>query len=213
MRLYKYRSFTNLQFVLDIILNQRLYCSTYSSLSDPFEGLFLTTFHVQSIPLGITKILSPKSIEGLAFNSVDRIRLCSLSSSMSEVRMWSHYADGYKGVVFEIDFSDLESNTYKINYSDTLPSFGFSLLAQPCPREVLCCKTKHWEYESEYRIIQEESQYFEIINRIKAVYLGFRIDEIHYRLLDKIVPNEIPIYKTNINKHKIEVEIKEKIQR
>ena len=43
MILYKYRSLENLEHVLDIILNQRLYCSTYPELNVPFEGLFITT--------------------------------------------------------------------------------------------------------------------------------------------------------------------------
>lgn len=42
MILYKYRSLTNLEHVFDIILNQRLHCSTYPELNDPFEGIFET---------------------------------------------------------------------------------------------------------------------------------------------------------------------------
>ena len=42
MKLYKFRSFENIEFTLDIIMNERLYCAQHKSLNDPFEGLFST---------------------------------------------------------------------------------------------------------------------------------------------------------------------------
>jgi hypothetical protein len=169
MILYKYRSIANLDFALDIILNYRLYCSTYQSLNDPFEGLFLTTIYLTpqervrlSFPLPLVNVGSIKSykrIEDIIFSSVDRIRICSLSSSIRDVRMWSHHADGHKGVVIGIDFSGLESKVYGVKYSEELPSFGSTLLTQPHPYEVLTCKTRHWEYEAEYQLIHE-SEFF-----------------------------------------------------
>ena len=42
MKLYKYRSLRqNLDFVLDILLNGRLYCAEYQTLNDPLEGFFI----------------------------------------------------------------------------------------------------------------------------------------------------------------------------
>jgi hypothetical protein len=124
---------------------------------------------------------------------------------MSDVRLWSHYTNGHKGVVFEIDFSGIESQVHKVIYDDKLPTFGSTILTSPFPYEVLSCKTKHWEYESEYRIIHD-SEYFPIANRIKAIYAGFRISDFHYDLLNKIVPNSVPIFRTKINKDEIKVE-------
>lgn len=218
MRLYKYCSLASFERVLDIILNQRLYCSTYDSLNDPFEGLFLTTIHLTPqdrarFPLLLVKSFNVyKNVEDLIFGSIDKIRICSLSSSFSEVRLWSHYADGHKGIVFEIDFSGLESKIHKVNYYEELPSFGFSILTQPHPHEVLSCKTKHWEYEAEYRIFHE-SEFFDISNRIKGIYLGTRISATHYGLVTKVVPNKIPIYTTKINKRKILVELNKGVQK
>jgi len=72
-------------------------------------------------------------------------------------------------------------------------------------------KTEHWEFESEYRIIHEskyleEGKYFDIKGRIKTIYLGTRTSDVHRKLLNKIVPSEIPIYTTKINEKTIEVE-------
>ena len=42
MKLYKYRSLRrNLDFVLDILLNERLYCANYTALNDPLEGYYV----------------------------------------------------------------------------------------------------------------------------------------------------------------------------
>ena len=42
MKLYKFRSFDNIEYTLDILINERLYCSSHEALNDPFEGLFST---------------------------------------------------------------------------------------------------------------------------------------------------------------------------
>lgn len=232
MILYKYRSLANLEHVFDIILNQRLHCSTYLGLNDPFEGIFETIDTRASLRLRALGTLggNPAYIRGLAeslktYNRVedlgknanDKIKICSLSSDLNDVRLWSYYADGHKGIVFEIDFSGLETRKnykiiYPVEYSEKLPwSSTNTILGQLSHKEVLSRKTNHWAFESEYRIIDEskhleEGKYFDIKGRIKAIYLGTRTSDIHRKLLNKIVPSEIPIYTTKINEKAIKVE-------
>ena len=229
MILYKYRSLTNLERVLDIILNQRLYCSKYEELNDPFEGLFIETINITmsdfrrmkrfpplfaKMPIKIEKVRKAKDLNFFD-GAIDKIKICSLSSDLKDVRLWSYYADGHKGIVFEVDFTGLEANIHKVKYHKTLP---------PCPavrsilgrelaksHDLFSHKTEHWEFESEYRIIHEskyleEGEYFDIKGRIKAVYLGTRTSDPHRKLLNKIVPSKIPIYTTKINEKTIEVE-------
>jgi hypothetical protein len=102
-----------------------------------------------------------------------------------------------------------------VKYSEDLPCKSWwsvpSILGQPSPHEVLSCKTNHWEFESEYRIIYEsqyleKGKYFGIKGRIKAIYLGTRTIETHRKLLNKIAPTKIPIYTTKINEETIKVE-------
>ena len=40
MKLYKYRSLDNMDYVFDILSNGLVYCSSYKDLNDPFEGQF-----------------------------------------------------------------------------------------------------------------------------------------------------------------------------
>jgi hypothetical protein len=165
-----------------------------------------------------------KRVEDLDSSANDKIRICSLSSDLNDVRLWSYYADGHKGIVFEIDFSGLETKLHEVYYSEKLP-WGVSpqevsvLLSEwTKPHDVLSRKTNHWKFESEYRIIDEskcleEGKYFSIKGRIKTIYLGTRTSDIHRKLLTKIVPSEIPIYTTKINEKKIIVERDKLIER
>lgn len=214
MKLYKYKSLVNFEYVRDIIVSERLFCAAYDKLNDPFEGLFLTTLNYSYTYLLKKGLLPPfmakgpvklyKNVEDLPID-LSKTKICCLSSDMSDVRLWSYYADGHKGVVFEVDFSGIESQVRKVKYDNKLPTFGSTILTSPFPHEVLSHKTNHWVYEAEYRIIHD-GEYFPINNRIKAIYAGFRISDFHYDLLNKLVTNGIPIIRTKINKDEIKVE-------
>lgn len=216
MILYKYRSLKNLNHVLDILLNSRLYCARYLDLNDPFEGLFSTIIHIPPhervkypfFLLPDTYTLT-KSLDDLFWSSKDRVRICSLSSSLNEVRLWSHYAHGNRGIALAIDFSGIEDSVHEVKYTEELPSYGHTLLGgAPHPKELLTHKTVHWSYESEFRIIHEE-QFFDIRNRIRTIYVGSRIKDVHLALLNKMASPEIPIIHTEIDPKKIEIRIKE----
>jgi len=207
MRLYKYRSLKNLEFVLDIILNERLHCTEYQNLNDPFEGLFFSIFYPQRVYRGLpslfSKIKSLKSVQNLSI-FLSRTKICSLSSTLKEVRLWSHYADGHKGIAIEIDFPNELPYVHEVTYVDELREYGLTFLTSPTSEEVLSFKTRHWEFEREYRIIQEE-EFFSIAGRISGIYAGIRTSNNHLALLTKLTPKEIPIFETKIDGRKIEI--------
>jgi hypothetical protein len=234
MILYKYCSLANFEHVLDIILNQRLYCSAYPELNDPFEGIFETTLHLPltkeiAEKIGLTALFllqrrTYNKVEDFFGGEIDKIKICSLSSDLNDVRLWSYYADGHKGIVFEIDLSGLETKLHEVHYSETLPwgvppGVNIPIVSGwTKPQDVLSRKTNHWKFESEYRIIEEsknllEGNFFDIRSRIKAIYLGNRISDPHCRLLTKIVRGQIPIWTTKINEEKIIVEPNKLIER
>jgi hypothetical protein len=176
----------------------------------------IADFIKNNIPLPMFAKLPPikferaKEVKDLLGGAIDKVKICSLSSDLNDVRLWSYYADGHRGIVFEIDCSGLEK-IYEVKYSEELFQGGITLLGQPGIPEVLSRKTNHWAFESEYRIIDEskhleEGRFFGIKDRIKAIYLGTRTSDAHRILLNKIVPREIPIYTTKINKKTIKVE-------
>lgn len=209
MILYKFKSLHNIEYVFDILQNQRLFCTKYTNLNDPFEGVFLTAIHMNVLGFPFInqkpyKVITPKKVEDLHIE-LEQTKVCSLSANFSDVRLWSLYADSHKGIAIAIDFSNIESKLHEVKYSAKLPEFGNTILTSPIPSEVLSKKTDHWKYEAEYRIIQD-SDYYLINDRIKAVYTGQRVSSFHIELLKKITPVEIPIYITRLNTENVLIE-------
>ena len=207
MLLYKYRALSNPESALDILLNQRLYCSYYSELNDPFEGLFIETipFPLERIlPLSFLGFTPPdklnltKSVDDLPWDSKDQIRICSLSASSSNILLWSHYAEGHKGIAIELDVSGLEEMIHKVRYTDELANYSSELIPFPSTKELFTSKTKHWKYESEYRVLYE-GNYFNISGRITRILMGSRITPMHIKLLEKICQPEVPLVHTEID--------------
>lgn len=218
--LYKFRSLENFEFLLDILLHERLYCSLYQNLNDPFEGTFVSIVKKLKgmkpgplIPPHVRVVHTKeyKTIENLPID-YSKNRICSLSSDYKDVRLWSHYADGHKGVAIKIDFNGLNESLHKVEYSDQLLTTiqKGKNIKEILPSDILTAKTKHWIYESEFRIIYNQ-EYYTINNKIKGILLGQRIQEYRKDLLLKIVENSIPIYTTRLNHERIEIEIGQQI--
>ena len=228
MKLYKYRSFSNMEFVLDILLNQRLHCSRYDKLNDPFEGIFLNV--IRASELLSRKILPPKISQNMIFPPfynreflylprsisqlpiVKKTRICSLSSCLKDIRLWSNYADGHRGVAIEIDFTGMEDQVHKVKYIKQLKKFGDTILTSPESTEVLRLKTEHWHYEEEYRHIGD-TEYISIEGRIRAIYCGLRISDLHKEMLIKVVDKSIPIFSSQLNEALLTVETGIKLTR
>lgn len=224
--LYKYKSAAALLRLLDIVVHERLYCSPYAFLNDPFEGQFKvlakasnwSNFFTGNFANGnfapieqqrneapmsherqreymdaLQKIKIPAKYGDLAeLPGVAATRVCSLSSNPHDVRMWSLYADSHAGVVIEVDCFDLLDKVNEVKYYDSLPKFGQSLITGPAATQVLTCKTKHWDYECEYRVIGED-EYFSIAAKIRRIGLGIRCNSAVEQLLCKVVPVDVEI--------------------
>jgi len=206
MKLYKFRSLQQIEFTLDILLAERLYCAPYKDLNDPFEGVFYTISQPPGMP---TSRRIYKTIEDLAHYKSD-VRICSLTQELSDIRMWSHYASGHQGVAIEIEFPDVTPGLFKVEYADGLQKFGTTFLGGATAREVLSLKTNHWEHEREYRIIQSD-EYYDIHGKITGLFLGIRVSEVLKMLLVKAVSPQIPIFDTTLDKVNVKVKPHEQI--
>lgn len=202
MLLYKYRSLYQIEYLLDILINERLYCADYLHLNDPFEGQFLLRRHYAGGGIGGNNyaggvVTSNRSIEDILGESAKK-KICSLSSSCRDVRLWSLYADSHRGVAIEIDFGGVEKSLTKVDYQENLLVLTDSTLARSKPEEILSTKTKHWEYESEYRVVSDQD-YFLVSGRIRRVISGIRADQHRIALLEKILLEKIPIIQAKLD--------------
>ncbi len=213
MKLYKFRSLSNIEFVLDIIYNQRLYCAHYDNLNDPFEGLFLSNLlDLSQRPTG-SRLLGGESgnyqvvVSAKHLNNtiLEDARICSLTQSYSDVRLWSYYGDGHTGIAIEVEVDESDPQLHKIEYSDTLPTFDLDNATDARVHALLKCKTRQWQHEQEYRLITSK-KYYCISEKIRSIYLGSRVSQFHADILKKAVSKKINIYHTRIDPYQVKVE-------
>lgn len=213
MLLYRYKSLEHLEHVADILINQRLYCSPYYALNDPMEGLLV---HSRMIP---PCALWPKGIMCHTQKCVDDIvggedyvefRVCSLSSDLGDVRLWSHYGGSHTGIAIEIDVSGCHDKFRKVNYGNALFRFCDPKYADPSPIEVLSYKTWHWEHEREYRIIGTHN-YYPINGMIRRVIMGVNCKRTSRDVLKRLLPDSASLVRAKLDTDKLRIVVQEDI--
>jgi len=221
MKLFKYKSIEgdNFEYTLDILKNKRLYCAPYVKLNDPFEGIFFYLYGGNGIIKPIIQPIVRPLVGSLmgggrskAMSVIDlldrKFKICSLSSKLDDVRLWAYYGGNQSGIAIEINFETVISDVYEVDYISSLPTFDQNKIKEIDVKQILSFKTTHWDYEEEWRIIQD-NEYYSIEARITAVYLGVRVDttSIRYKELIKYIPSTVPIYQTKLNFHKMSIEV------
>lgn len=160
MLLYKYRSTSDFRRFVDIILHNRLYASPYFELNDPLEGHYLYNREETS-----------QTIINEMRNGKSKVRICSLSDTQNDHLMWSHYADGYRGVVIGVIVTVADDEELvRIEYMDKLPFYSHDV----APKQILSCKLNAWFYEREYRVFTSR-EYVQV--EIKQIFLGHKMNE------------------------------------
>jgi hypothetical protein len=143
MLAYKFRGADQIPFALDIILNQRLYCSCPSKFNDPLEGFFTSMILESKNP--------QRTIEASheVIRERSHLRVCSLSMIFDFIPLWAYYASDFSGLAIEVEISEEAPEVKKIRYTN-YPSLG--LLPQDDPKqaacESLCMKREEWSHEN-----------------------------------------------------------------
>lgn len=128
-----------------------------------------------------------------------RHKILCLSEHHDRILMWSHYADGHKGIVIGLQSShpsSLVSTAKRVQYQDSFPKIATPQLwaewmtgkrdidLKPFLESVTITKSPFWEYEGEWRCILEstasKNSYIKIpFDRLEiaCIYLGCRIDD------------------------------------
>ena len=194
MKLYKYKSLSDFEFVADILINNQLYASHYMELNDPMEGDFTPDINLD--------------YNDLIKKEMESIRVCSLSKDLHNPILWAHYADGFKGVCIEIEANESLLDLHKINYGpfNPIPSEGYrgmhgdteEYTARDWAKSSLRGKYEEWEYENEYRIFSD-STFISSGFQITAIYFGKRTSEIYKNVIRNLVSEDIKIKDTVIS--------------
>lgn len=200
-----------LSFLADILINERLFCGPYYSLNDPFEGQFLYAIHFppnELFPAGL-RTVSLTSLEDIhGPEEYGYARVCSLSADIKDVRLWSNYAGGHRGVAIEIDVTDSMQDFHKVNYTPKLPLYDDPKHAGPSLIMALTAKTIHWDYEKEYRVITA-NEFYPINGRIKRVIVGTRCKTTDIPIIQKLLPTGATLCRTRLDEDHTEIAIRE----
>jgi len=186
MILYKYRAIDDLWLSLDIVLNKRVWCSKWDSLNDPLEGRYYSDF-------------------GNGFNEKvnirrDEWRICALSSALDNFLLWSHYASGHKGIAIELEIPEENADLSKVHYSPFSPIFTDISESSKDHKNLFEMKTEEWSYEKEYRIICK-SEFYELPNPVKRVYLGHKISSERAKILRSILPSSVEVVQMKLDSY------------
>ncbi len=180
---YKYRTLDNFQFLLDILINSRLYAARFDSMNDPMEGVYTTNELVDEVFHEQLK------------KDIGNIKVCSLSTEKDSPLMWAHYAAGNRGCVIGVELpSGTKAKPVKYEGPSDI-KIDTQMESAERARRVLTYKNDFWEYESEVRTFVESGLYQSVV--VKEITFGEKADKtakgIIKKILAKLAP-EVAIY-------------------
>jgi hypothetical protein len=170
-RLYKYRSLSpaHLRFTEQIFVRNELYFSPLGTLNDPSEGEHTSYFPAFNDPVmsdpDVQEMLGAEFLKGQTDLETIKsaIGVCSLSERADDPVMWSHYADGHRGICLEFDGAAIQNafpETHRVIYSDSEPRiavFGPATDSMEHAKQFCLSKTEQWQYEKEWRALSPTS--------------------------------------------------------
>lgn len=192
MLLYKYRSLENLWFLMDIVANQRVYCANWWELNDPLEGNY-------EIYLGKNSDKYQSIMESRIEKARESFRIASFSKTATNFLLWSHYADGHKGVAVELEIDEEDPNLHEVTYSPFSSVFTEKSQTTQSMYHLFNGKTEEWEYEEEYRVITKD-RYYSFDRPIQRILLGPQVNRDKASLLRKIIPESVELVATELDR-------------
>jgi len=212
--LYKYMSIQNLNFVKEVLNDEKLYLINANKCNDPYDSSTV-------VPSAFLEDMKKTFQEDEVSEHPDVIQseqtLMSCFSEYSDsIVMWSHYTYKHEGIVIEFDFSNnetLKSNLIKVVYTNlyNTDNYYYAMLT----------KSREWEYEQEWRIIgayfsssvddkissNSDLRYLNIEGCVKSIRFGVRTPLNIKKELAQICNNKgIQIFNAKLNKDKYKID-------
>jgi hypothetical protein len=183
MRAYKFRSSTNIEFALDILLNRRLFCSDWRELNDPMEGMFVYSTHGRESH-------AQRVVKGIG-SAKSRYKVCSLSRDFQSHLLWAHYANGFDGLAIEVDLPDDNQDIRQVEYRGVFAFLDMDQVVDEddAARRILYSKYNEWSYEEEVRILSSEN-YYQLERPIRRVIAGPRMNQALFQTIHMVCDKE-----------------------
>jgi len=175
-----------------ILINHKLYLSSGSDFNDPFDVLptFITKFNhskikkLQTRSADIFKIPQSEIKKFVRHNTSEFLKnptagiekltnalreitygtgIYCFTSELSNILMWSHYAENHKGICIEFETCEdlgIATNIHPIKYKSTRPSIDiFDDFSPKSYIDFYMVKSLDWQYEKEYRLTYSEKSH------------------------------------------------------
>jgi len=207
LRLYRYRSCKDqrLERELRAIKHGYLWCSLFTELNDPMEGMFRSLRSLRKHP-------EQDAVREEIISTKSQLGICSFSEVYDHQLMWAHYADEFRGICVGYSFSRLLSalpghtSLVRMYYSEKEPTVRHSkkdpiLMA----KMVLSNKSYRWLHEREWRMFTRQGRgqiRYEDLSCVTHVYLGYRMEpERREQIRRDLEPMRIKISEMEIDKY------------
>ena len=150
-------------------------------------------------------IESKKSFNERTFETISKLSEVQKSKMLNErgvtcfselkdnVLMWSHYAQGHKGICLEFDTSfELFRKAFPVKYTKTIPKIrpASIILEDSDPfMPMITTKADYWAYEKEWRVFHLEGDrpYGYGVNCLTGVYFGTAMEFSHKEIISMIL--------------------------
>lgn len=194
MKLFKFKKNDNndLPYILDIIVNKRIFLSTSDSMNDPDEGRWKREgegedeYQWGDLPGNYFEL------KKRLHDRVDKQRFTCFVENINNPLMWAHYAGGFRGVAFEFEIDENVHDLRKIKY-EGIPVVSqlqiekvLSDKSSPQDIGILKQKARCWIYEDEWRLYGKSDDKYVNKIQLKSVILGFKDNKAH-DVLQKII--------------------------
>lgn len=225
--LYKYCPIGKNQ--LNALAQGMLWYSKPARFNDPFDTRFYVDGRMHSYANEIdtkkiedkfgsdmsdANVLKKVSLQPLLAKfreEIEELGILSLATSNKNLLMWSHYADEHNGMCLEFEringcqLAD-DKETQPVFYTDNHPRLSpSSLLGKEeklsAKKRILNAKSKHWEYEEEWRhIVDVGDRLYTWPAPLKAVYFGCKVSDEDIKLVRKVInDHKVKFYKADLN--------------
>ncbi len=191
--LYKYRSLRSVKFITDIFEKRRLFLPYVDALNDPDEGA------VKSIERPnwneCYNLLGAVLQQINVGKTLQKTRVLCLSKDPANELMWSHYADGHRGIVLGFRAKGFRpfSDARPVSYVADLRSHEHVIPPDSDSHQQasLFHKKKSWSYEKEWRLVYPDNvKYLTMGDQVfQNVTFGYRTSTKDKKMITNCISN------------------------
>lgn len=179
---YKYRSIENWKFLVDILLNKRLYAGAFADMNDPMEGQY---YYVNGEVRGdVRTVINAQRTQW---------NICSLTPDVKSSLMWAYYASGHRGLAIGVELARGRNGDIRrgVTYDSQVyvqPDEAKGSLEEVAA-SILFRKQQPWRHEREYRVLTRRQH---VRVKIVEVHLGALMSDADRRLVTDLVKLSVP---------------------